>query len=310
MKILIYGAGVLGSVLAVKLKEANVDISILARGNRYDFIKNNGIIIEDFWSKKRTTSNVKVLDKLNEDDNYDLIMVIMPRINTPSVLPILEKNKNSPNILFIGNNVSGFDEYSNTLNKNKILLGFWLGSGHKEKQIVYYSDISSKGEKAKLIIGEHNRNITDRTKQIKEIIEKAGYPVDISENIDAWLKTHAMLISPFALGVSDHNFNNYELAKSNHTLKLVSKAIKEGIKALHKLNIPILPKEIRIIRFLPVFLLVKKYKSMIGSKYFEIASGHGKSAQNEMKYIAKECFDLIRKAKIKSSAFENLMEYL
>ncbi|MFW5799903.1 MAG: ketopantoate reductase family protein [Spirochaetota bacterium] len=307
MKILIYGAGVLGSVLAVKLKNAGLDVSILARGERYTFIKENGIVLQDFWTNNRITTNISVVDELDDEDYYDLIIVIMPRNNISQILPILSKNKNSPNILFIGNNVSGFDEYTNSLDKERILLGFWLGSGDRTDQVVYYSDSDDKGNKVKMYIGVYSGMLSERVNNIKKIIESAGVPVDISENIDAWLKTHAMLISPMALGFYKHNENTNELINSNNTLKLMSKSIKEGLKALHRLNIPILPKNLNIIRFLPVFLLTKKYKSMLKSKYFEIAMSHAKAGKGEMKYLSNECNKLIKKSKVNSPAFDALL---
>lgn len=45
MKILIIGAGVLGSNLAHSIKKGN-DVTILARGKTYENLKNNGLIIK------------------------------------------------------------------------------------------------------------------------------------------------------------------------------------------------------------------------------------------------------------------------
>lgn len=47
MKILIYGAGVIGSIYSAKLYEAGIDITLLARGKRYESLKQNGVIIND-----------------------------------------------------------------------------------------------------------------------------------------------------------------------------------------------------------------------------------------------------------------------
>jgi 2-dehydropantoate 2-reductase len=39
MKLLIYGAGVIGSIFAGKIAQKDYDVTILARGNRYNEIK-------------------------------------------------------------------------------------------------------------------------------------------------------------------------------------------------------------------------------------------------------------------------------
>ncbi|HET7116606.1 MAG TPA: 2-dehydropantoate 2-reductase N-terminal domain-containing protein [Hanamia sp.] len=45
MKILVYGAGVIGSIYAAKLFDAKNDVTLLARGKRYENLQQNGLII-------------------------------------------------------------------------------------------------------------------------------------------------------------------------------------------------------------------------------------------------------------------------
>ena len=45
MKILFFGAGPLGSFYAHLLHEKGVDVTVLARGERYDWIKENGLVL-------------------------------------------------------------------------------------------------------------------------------------------------------------------------------------------------------------------------------------------------------------------------
>ncbi len=53
MKILIYGAGVIGSLYAVLFAEAGYDTSVYARGKRLEFLKKNGLLY-CFIRKNRT----------------------------------------------------------------------------------------------------------------------------------------------------------------------------------------------------------------------------------------------------------------
>ncbi len=47
MDILIYGAGVVGSVYAARLQEAGHNVSLLARGQRTVSLRTHGIQLED-----------------------------------------------------------------------------------------------------------------------------------------------------------------------------------------------------------------------------------------------------------------------
>ena len=58
MKILIYGAGVIGGIYAARFYEAGCNVTLLARDNNYETLKHNGVIIKDILTGKRTISKV------------------------------------------------------------------------------------------------------------------------------------------------------------------------------------------------------------------------------------------------------------
>ena len=89
MKILFYGAGVLGSLFAARLQESGQEVSILARGQRLDDIREHGIVLEDSDTGRRTTIRVNVVDYLAPHDAYDLVVVLMRKNQVSAILPIL-----------------------------------------------------------------------------------------------------------------------------------------------------------------------------------------------------------------------------
>ncbi len=103
MKILIIGAGVLGSNLAHSIKKGN-DVTILARGKTYKNLKNNGLIIKHKLGK-RTVDHFNVINKLDEDDIYDVIFIVSRFSALDDIVAIVEKNK-SKNVVLVGNNMS------------------------------------------------------------------------------------------------------------------------------------------------------------------------------------------------------------
>jgi len=54
MKILIYGAGVIGSIYAAKLYQTGCDVTLLARDKHYERLKQNGIIIKNILTGKQS----------------------------------------------------------------------------------------------------------------------------------------------------------------------------------------------------------------------------------------------------------------
>ena len=69
MKILVYGAGVLGCNLARNLFHAGKDVTLLARGNWAEEIRKNGLRIKDQFSLRTSVSNIPVVWR---QDNRDV----------------------------------------------------------------------------------------------------------------------------------------------------------------------------------------------------------------------------------------------
>ena len=73
MKILVYGAGVLGCNLARNLFHAGKDVTLLARGNWAEEIRKNGLRIKDQFSLRTSVSRIPVVNTLAPDAAYDVI---------------------------------------------------------------------------------------------------------------------------------------------------------------------------------------------------------------------------------------------
>ena len=68
MKILVYGAGVIGSIFAGMIARKGYDVTVLARNNRLKELNDNGLILVNSLNNKRMTVQVKTIDVLNEND--------------------------------------------------------------------------------------------------------------------------------------------------------------------------------------------------------------------------------------------------
>ncbi len=327
MKILFYGAGVIGSLYASELfsykdiikecindeedkyqieDKTLVEITILARGKRLEGIKKNGIIIDHYLQKKETIENVPVIETLEEEDVYDFIFVIMRKNQVLEILPNLQRNK-SKNIIFLGNNGTGIDDYQDLISKERIILGFPSAGGRREGPIIK----SIHSEKGSITLGEINGEITPRLLLIKKIFEAANFPTILTDNIDAWLKYHIALVSPLANGIYYADGDNYRLAKDREGIKLVIRAIKEGFTVLKNLNIPICPDYVKKLERYPRFLQRFFLKKILGSEKGELAlRDHAMAAIDEMRQIADEFQEIIKKSSVPTPSINKLYEYI
>lgn len=139
MKILIYGAGVIGSVYAGFLHEAGHEVSILARGRRLDDIREHGVMLEAATSGQRIEAKVPAVEKLEPDDAYDLILVVMQKGQVASVLPILAANSHTPTLAFLGNNAAGPEQLVDALGPERVLMGFPGFGGYFDGPVVRFA---------------------------------------------------------------------------------------------------------------------------------------------------------------------------
>lgn len=75
MRILVYGAGVLGCNLARDFYHSKQDVTLLARGKWAEEIKNNGLRIKNQLFLHTSVCHIPVITELKPDDIYDVIFI-------------------------------------------------------------------------------------------------------------------------------------------------------------------------------------------------------------------------------------------
>jgi 2-dehydropantoate 2-reductase len=307
MKILVYGAGVLGSLYAAILKEAGRNVSLLARGKRLEELKEHGLIVENLLEERTIKTHIDLIEsKLSEKDEFDLIFVIMQKNHVAAVLPDLAKFSTKATIVILGNNGTGWDEYKAIIDPNRIILGF---PGSAGKRDAYIMRVVFDSDKSNITLGERSGKLSPRLLKIGNFLKTSGIPIKYSKNIDAWLKTHIALVSPMANVYYYLKAQNKTLKDSKEGLDLVTNAILEGVKVLKKLGYPILPKKFRLIALFP-----KKLKKILSKlhegKWYDIAlKGHAEYAKTEMRRISDEFQVLVKKSGINTPSINKLHEY-
>ena len=309
MNILFYGAGVLGSLYAARLHEAGQQVSILARGQRLADIREHGIVLEDGDTGERTTTRVNVVERLALVDAYDLVVVLMRKNHIAAILPVLAANHHTPNILFMGNNAAGPGAMTEALGQDRVLLGFPGAGGYREGHKIIYKIVP--GRQQSTTFGELDGSTTPRLERIVAAFKAAGFPVAISPNMDAWLKTHLAEVSPTANALYMASGDNYQLARNHEGLVLMVRAIREGYRVLQALDVPITPANHRVFSWIPEPILVAILRRVLNTKTAEIEiAGHANVARDEFKEHADDFRALARSTDVPTPAMERLYTYI
>jgi len=308
MRILVYGAGVLGSLYAARLHDADQDVTILARGERLAAIREHGIVIRDEATGLMTTSLVPVIDDLSPDDRYDLVMVVVRRDQLSGVLPALAGSVATPNVLFMGNNASGPAELVAALGRERVMLGFPSAGGTILDGVVHARVAS--GRTFPTMIGELDGQTTERAREIAGVLGSAGFRVSIGCCMDAWLKTHAALVVPIAGAIYAAGDDMPRLARTPDLGILAVRAVREGFAALRALDIPIVPTGYSRLMALPEGLLAGYLARVADSERARLMlARHALAARGEMSMLAAEVRELATRAQVEMPAFERLVRY-
>ena len=300
MRILIIGAGVLGSNLAHSIQKGN-NITILARNKTYENLKNNGLIIKHKLGKK-TVDYFNIIDRLDENDIYDVIFIVSRFSSLDDIVPIIENNK-SKNIVFVGNNMS-VEKYMNIKNKN-VLFAFFMAAGKKYDG--YINSICLN----KIEIGRVDGKDTSN-EFIKSIFKETKIKVTIENKMNDYLKTHACAVLPLVFASYKVNGNLKLLKKDKEYSLLIMDAIIEGYDVLKELGYEILPKgeyeNCVNKKDLCAFIYRFMFSNFIGKLCI---SDHAMSAKEEFILLENEFEKLKEKSKLETKVYDKLkMELL
>jgi 2-dehydropantoate 2-reductase len=311
MKTLIYGAGTLGSLYAHRLFTAGNDVTILARGEQYTFIKENGVVLVNEFTGERESSRVPVVEAVGEEDAYDLAVVLIRKNKLTPVFETLSRCGRVQNILFMGNNALGFDAYLNHIPADKVLFGFPGAGGSLKQAVVHYVDREKpNGKRMPITIGERDGKSRHRTEQIKSLIESSAVPVDVVTEIDGWLKYHVALVSPMVNALLMHDCDNYALAADHEGLRLLVRACKEGGNVLRALGYTKRqPFKWNLFYWMPEYMSAKVFAGLLNSRFAEIAYAmHARAATDEMRCLTDEFKILIDRTSLATPNIDRLCD--
>ena len=233
MKILVFGAGVLGCNLARNMFRAGKDVTLLARGSWAEQIEKNGLRIKDTFSPRVSVSRIPVVTELRPEDRYDVIFVVTRYTQLGAVMETLRANR-TENIVFVGNNVRA-RETAAVLPEKNVMFAFALSAGHRERDRVASIDMK------KITIGQL-AGAPSNEQLIGEIFRDTGYKVVYEPNMEDYLLCHAAFVLPAAFACYKTDGDLKKLKGNTAYLNRLIDANIEGYRAIRQAGHTILPK--------------------------------------------------------------------
>ncbi len=305
MRILVYGAGVLGGYLAHVLHRGGNDVTLLARGAWKTAIDGHGLIIRHYAQMKTTTDHMRTVYALAPDDIYDIIFIVMQFSQLPAALPSIAANR-SKLVVFVGNNMAAEETKEATCAvdcEKKVLFGFQSSAGRRERDRIISVRLGGKMTLGSLDGDKSSYEI------IRQAFRNARYTLAFTPRMDAWLKCHAAFVLPvcYICHAVSGNLRKADKALINRAIDASS----EGYAVLETLNIPIEPAGCE------AFVREERRKCYAMLKALTItplgrllASDHAMSATGEMRALS-DAFDALKmRAGIATPAWDELERHM
>jgi 2-dehydropantoate 2-reductase len=236
LKIVVLGAGGLGSFLGAALAKSGEDVSFIARGNHLVAMRDRALTVESV-SLGKFQLRVKATDKLSEIGAVDLVLFSVKSYDTETALqmmtPLIGKDTV---VLSFQNGVENEDKIAEVIGKSHVLAGAisiesFIGEPGLIKQTM---------GPAMMAIGEMNGEITPRAKKIHRAFINASLKCELSSRIQEILWEKFLFICATGGVCSITRASLGEVLEFEPTRQLYTAAMKEvqAVASAKRINLP------------------------------------------------------------------------
>lgn len=285
MRLLIYGAGVIGCWYAVLFSKAGYDTTIYARGKRLELLRKEGLRYE--VKGKVHKADIKIIGRLENEDSYDFIFLTVKENQVHTALEELSHNF-SPNIVTMVNTIEGYENWERLSGEGRIIPAFPGAGGSFQDGIL-------KAALTPYIIqpttfAEINGCRTERLDKLSKIFKSSRVPYQVVKNMQDWQLCHLAMVVPIA--------DAYYMAripqkawKEDNVMQKTALQMKHNFQTLYKRGIVLSPRKMNMFRLLPTWMLkiglTLVFKSNFGDVFMY---QHSMNAPDEMRTLHEQFY--------------------
>lgn len=289
MRLLIYGAGVIGCLYAALFSKAGYHVTLYARGKRLDALRKNGLLYE--IKGKTYKAEVNIIDCLEEDDKYDFIFLTVKENQVHTALKELSLNI-SPNIITMVNTLEPYSNWEGLCGKGRIIPAF-PGAGGSFDNGILKAALTPRIVQP-TTFSEIDGSKTKRLLKLAKLLNESGIPYQIVKDMHQWQLCHLAMVVPIADAYYEAQ-NPKEVWREREIMAKTAKRMKRNFNLLHDSGITLSPEKLNIFRYFPVFILkiglTIIFKSNFGNVFMY---RHSINAPDEMRRLHTQFYQYIK----------------
>jgi 2-dehydropantoate 2-reductase len=280
MKVLIVGAGVIGTVYGAQLTAAGATVSVLSHGPRTNEVAEAGLSARDVLSGAQVDAAVAVLPDARGE--YDIVLVAVRREQLTAACAGLASLAGEPAIVFLGNNPAGRADLPADM-PGDVYLGFPGVGGALVDGIAEYVPIRQQPTALQ-------QAPDPRLAALASALSGRGLAVQRIHDMDGWLAYHAAFVGCIAAALYRCGTDPARLAADRATLTLMCQAITDAFAALRASGTAGLPRNLAvlhapILRPVAIRYWSRTMRSPMGELCF---AAHCRHADTEMRALGRD----------------------
>lgn len=280
MRLLVVGAGVLGSQYAVRLQDAGHDVAILARGTRAEHLERDGVRIAH--GRAGSVRQVRVPVVARPTGAYDLILVVVRTHQVDAVLESLAGVEGD--VLFLHNWAAGPAPLGAVLGLDRVLLGFPTSGAGTMVDGVVHPRPTGPERFVRMPIGEPDGRTTARLLRVVRTLRQSGIGARTEPRMDAWLRTHAAFEVPLGLAVLAAG-GPVALADDPEAVRAMIRRMRDTIGAVPGGPVP---RAMGAVQVLPVGVLEPVLRRFLRSPLAHPLTNASPAAEGEYRRLAEQ----------------------
>jgi 2-dehydropantoate 2-reductase len=279
MRILVAGAGVIGTVYGAHLAAAGHAISVLSHPPRTADIAARGLTVRDVLTGSRVEAAAAVVPDAAAG-RYDLVLAAVRADQLASACAGLTGLQGAPAVLFFGNNPAGRSAIPATV-PGVVQLGFPGIGGVLRDETADYARIRQQPT-ALQAAGD------PRVAELERALRQRGFAFQRVTDMNGWLAYHAAFVACVTAALYRCGGDPARLAADRPVLTLMCDAVTEAFRVLRDSGVSGLPRNLatlhsRALKPVAVRYWARTMRSPDGELYF---AAHARHAQPEMRALA------------------------
>lgn len=289
MRLLVYGAGVIGCLYAALFTKAGYDVTVFARGKRLESLRTDGLL----YRKGKCTykADVKILERLDDHDMYDFIFLTVRGEQLHEALKELKSNI-SPTIVTMVNSIENYEVWEKMCGVGRILPAF-PGAGGDFKEGVLDAALTPSIVQP-TTFGEIDGKKSQRIIMLTKLLKKSSIPYQVVKDMHSWQVCHLAMVVPIADAYGEAE-NPARAGYEQELMKKTACRMKRNFVTLHRNGIVLTPWKMNLFRFIPKRILSYSLRFMFQSDFGnKFMYGHVQKAPEEMKELHRELYGFMK----------------